>query len=345
MVRKIEVIISGGSGFLGTYMVRRLLKDGHSVRIIDRLRPACDVEKYVTHYNVDDLSNLHCFKPYMFKDVDVVFHLAARLPIERCPLSVYRKVNVTGTDNMLMMSLMSNVPKFIHISSSAVYGVPICPTNEESLRKPVENYGISKYEAELVCEKYRNSTDLDVSMIRPRAILGKERLGAFYLLFLSMKNNRPLYTIGDGTNKVQLVSVNDLVDLLILLMNNNNKNEDFNAGTDKFSTLNDDIGRDLVSRIGSKSRMLYLPSSLGKNLCRILTNIAPIAEWHYELLDKDFYFDISKAKNMLGWKPKDSNVDMLYDAYQSYINANICGELSVHKSPAKSYIVKLLAGT
>ena len=344
MVERVKVLVTGGSGFVGTYLVRKLLSENNEVAIMDRLDPSPDVIKEVTHYRVLDLSNLYNLKPYMFKDVDIIIHTAAKLPIERCTLDEYRKVNVVGTDNLLMMSSLHNISKFVHISSSAVYGDPKCPVSETSFTNPIEVYGQSKVEAEYVCQKYRICTDMNISIIRPRTILGRERLGAFYLLFLSMKNNRPLYTIGNGKNKVQLISVNDLVDMIMLLIKSNVSNEDFNVGTDRYGTLNDDIGRDLVSMIGSKSKMFYLPATIGKGLCRALTKVVPIAPWHYELVDKDFYFDISKTENMLGWKPKDSNVEMLYDAYQWYINEREHNCLSVHKSSPKSKIVRLLAG-
>jgi len=339
-----NILITGGSGFVGTYLVKRLLKENHDVRIIDILYPSLDVISDVEYFKVNNIETKEVYQDKIFRDIDIVFHLASKLPIHRLSLQKYRLVNVTGLENILKMSYIHNIPKIINISTSAVYGIPKCPVTEQSIRKPVENYGISKYESELKCVAYRNLFGMNISNIRPRAIIGEERLGAFYLLFLSLKNNKPLYCIGNGNNKVQLVSVEDLIDLLMLLTKKKYKNEDFNVGTDKFGTLNEDMN-ELIIKGKSKSIMVHIPSSLGKNACKIINKVLPIAEWHYELVDKDFYFDITKANKLLGWYPKNSNTDMLLRSYNWYLNNPLKGKnLSKHKSPIESKILRLFIG-
>jgi len=337
-------LVTGGSGFCGTYLVRRLLKENHEVRIVDILPPAVDIEDKVKYFKVKGIETNDIFNSKIFKNVDVMFHLAARLPMERLSLNDYRIVNVYGTKNLLDMCIKYKIPKIVHISSSAVYGAPESPITENDIRIPIENYGKSKYEAELLCDKYREKYDIDISMIRPRTIIGRERLGAFYLLFLSIKNNKPLYIIGDGKNKVQLTSVEDLVDLLILLLKKKNKNEDFNVGTNKFHNLDEDMSI-LINKAKSNSKIIYIPSLLGKSACRVLGNFLPIAGWHYKLVDKDFYFDISKSRKMLKWYPKLTNAEMLWRAYKWYLENPVRNIKSVHKSPVNSKILKMLVGT
>ena len=335
-----RVIITGGSGFVGTHLGRRLLNENNEIIVMDRVEPSLDIKDKITFVNTPNIESKKVTS-LMFNDVDVIYHLAAKLPIERGKLDEYRKVNVIGTSNVIEMAINNNIPKIIHISSSAVYGDCKSPIDENSLVHPIENYGRSKLEAELLCRHYRKENKIDISIVRPRAILGKERLGAYYMLFLLLKNNKPIPCIGRGNNKVQLISVNDLVDLLVRIPRHSCKNQDYNVGTDKFGTLNETI-QDLAAKIGSTSRMVYFPSMIGKEMCRIINKIFPIAEWHYKLVDKDFYFDTTKARNLLGWYPKDSNVDMLKDSYLSFLTMNERNNSSIHKSKVDIKLLKYI---
>src|SRR6059058_2013419 len=206
--------ISGGAGFLGLHLARRLVADGHKVRTLD-LAPLDDaeLERSVEELRGDVRDPSATAR--LVDGADVLAHAAAALPIQASREAI-RSVNVEGTAVTLAAALEAGVRRAILISSTAVYGVPkVHPISEDAPLVGVGPYGESKIEAERVCREFAGR-GLEVVIIRPKTFIGPERLGVFEILFDWVHDGRRIYTLGDGSNRYQLLAVEDLVEAVVL---------------------------------------------------------------------------------------------------------------------------------
>jgi nucleoside-diphosphate-sugar epimerase len=136
--------------------------------------------------------------------------------------------------------------------------------------------------------------------------------------------------------------VNDLAEAM-LLMSQKAGSEIFNIGTEKFDTLKNDL-QGLIDYANTGSKIVSINPAIAMNLLKILDkfNLSPLADWHYLSYHKDFYFDINKAKTILGWQPTYGNQDMLIESYKWYIENFKNVELQFGTTHRKSVRQKLL---
>lgn len=308
-----KCLVTGGSGFVGAHLVKRLLALGNEVKTIDIEEPEESIKSQVDFHKIDirnfeEINNV-C------KNVDLVFHTVALVPISKAK-KLFNEVNVGGTKNVLEASLNNGVESVVHLSSSAVYKIPIKGEiiDETYPIDPVSSYGEAKYHAEQKCFEYMKK-GLPVSIIRPRTILGKERLGIYSILFEWILHNKPIFILGDGSNKFSYISISDLVESIIMSAERGS-GEVFNVSTDKYGTYRGDL-EDLIKYANSKSKLISINSTLGRKILQILDiiKLSPLAEWHYATIDKEYVFDISKAKKILGWSPLVSNQKMFIESF------------------------------
>jgi nucleoside-diphosphate-sugar epimerase len=312
-------LITGGSGFIGSHIARHLARAGEEVRLLDAHPPDAAMFNSKIHFVEADLRNAAAVRDAC-RGVARVFHIAALVPISKAGKEFW-DVNVQGTRNVLEGALAHRVEKILHMSSSAVYdiGQPN-PLTEDSPLKPLGVYARSKLDAESVCLDYRRR-GLDISMVRPRTVIGPERLGIFSILFDWIGAGKKIYIIGNGKNRIQFVHVADLADACIKITAKAS-NEVFNIGADVFDDLETELGG-LIDYAGTGSRIVRLNPALAAGALKILDNLglSPLADWHYLSYHKDFFFDIAKTKTALGWKPTYSNQEMLREAY-AWFRAN-----------------------
>lgn len=338
-----QVLVTGGTGFMGISLVRRLVEEGHRPRVLDLNDPnAADLEGSIEFIKGDvrdaRLVGEAC------KDVDTVYHLAAAVLPTRGK-SKYMSTNAGGTRNILQSSLESGVRQVVHVSTSAIFGIPEkLPVAEESPLQPMGYYGNAKFLGEQEVKKHRQ-LGLRVCVVRPRTIVGRERLGIFHILFDWMKNGKRIPVIGRGDNLFQFVSSRDVVEACVLGAKAES-NDDFNIGAEEFSTVKGDL-EGLIRHIGSSSKVVSIPAPIVKTTLQVLDlmRLSPLMDWQYKVADKPFYFDISKAKNLLGWQPKDSNLQMFSDTYDWYIEnfkdlASAYG--STHRQAVRQRALRLL---
>ncbi|MFZ2523212.1 MAG: NAD(P)-dependent oxidoreductase, partial [Minisyncoccia bacterium] len=200
--------ITGGSGFLGINMTRFLLDRGHDVVSYDLL-PFDYPEKDKVNWIVGDIRNFEFLKKSM-KGSDMVIHMAAALPLYS-PEDI-RTTDIDGTRNVCEAALQNGIKRVIHISSTAVYGIPDHhPLFETDKLDGVGEYGKAKIAAEKICEEYRTK-GLVVPILRPKSFVGPERLGVFALFYDWAADGHSFPMIGYGNNRYQLMDVEDFCD-------------------------------------------------------------------------------------------------------------------------------------
>ncbi len=311
-------LVTGGAGFLGQFLVEDLVARGERVRSLDVLPHAfASLGDQVEMVQADITDPVAVSKAV--DGCEVVYHNAALVPITRSG-SRFWQVNVDGTRNVLEACLKHGTRKVVHISSSAVYGRPKTnPVGEETPLNPFGEYGKSKAEAERVCEAFQQR-GLDISIIRPRPILGPRRLGILEILFERVAQGRSFFILGAGSNRFQLVSVHDLLSAAYLAATKPCRNEDFNVGAKQFTTLRDDL-ESLVAHAKTGSRIVSMPESPVRWSLRMLDwcRLSPFVSWHYRTASSDFWYPTEKLERVLGWSAHYSNVDTLREAYDWYV--------------------------
>jgi nucleoside-diphosphate-sugar epimerase len=333
--------ISGGAGFLGLHLSRRLLADGHDVRTLDVV-PLDDAE---LERSVDELRGDIRNRDSVDKLVagaDVVVHAAAALPIQASRGSI-RSVNVGGTENVLRAADEADVRRVVFISSTAVYGVPEKhPIEEDDPLVGVGSYGESKIDAEGLCRV----AAVETTIVRPKTFIGAERLGVFEILFDWIREGRRIYTLGKGHNRYQLLAVEDLVDAIVRAAEEPKAaRETFNVGATEFGTVRSDL-QALIDHAGSSSRLQPVPVRPAEIALRALEllRVSPLAEWHYKTAHKDSFVDVSKAQRLLGWQPRLSNRDALIETYDWYLanRGRVGGAGVTHRVPWNQQALGLL---
>jgi nucleoside-diphosphate-sugar epimerase len=303
--------ITGGSGFLGLHLTHRLGALGMDVRVLDlEPAPGASVASVV--------GNILCPRDVeaLCGGADVVVHAAAALPIHG-PSSAIRKVNVEGTARVLAAAADARVRRVVFLSSAVVYGIPAeLPLREETAPVPIDAYGASKLEAEQVCAAF-GKRGLEVVVLRPTAFVGPGRLGVFGILFDWISEGRRVYTLGPGTNRYQLLAVEDLVAAVLLAAERPVAGKTFNLGAVEYGTVGEDL-RTLIDRAGSTSRVTAFPPGAARVGLRALAaaRLSPLSAWHYRTAGLDFFCDVSKAARELDWTPRRSNVEALVGAYR-----------------------------
>ena len=336
--------ISGGAGFLGLHLARRLLADGHRVRTLD-LVPLDDaeLERSVEELRGDVRDAAHARE--LADGADVVVHAAAALPIQASRAAI-RSANVDGTATVLAAAHEAGAGRVLFVSSTAVYGVPeIHPIPEDAPLVGVGHYGESKIEAERVCLEFARR-GLDVVLIRPKTFIGPERLGVFEILFDWIRDDRRIYVLGDGSNRYQLLAVEDLVDALLLASAADAvAGEAINVGAKEFGTVRADL-QALIDHAGSRSRLTPIPVKPAELALRTLEllHLSPLAEWHYKTAHKDSFVDISKAERLLGYAPRYSNAVALTRTYDWYLahRTELRGPGVTHRVPWNQQALALL---
>ena len=318
------LLITGGTGFLGCHIASRFLRDDWQVRLFD-LAPLDEPELMDAQNEgrVEVVQGDVADRDAVFRasvGVTATIHTAAALPIQGDRDKIM-DTNVGGTQNALEAAQEKGVEKVVHISSTAVYGVPkIHPLYETAPIVPLGLYGISKVEAEARCDRAREN-GVDVTIIRPKTFIGTGRLGIFQILFEWIREGRRIPIIGTGNNRYQLMAVSDLVDLLYRSVTLPNRNETFNAGAREFGTVREDLNA-VLRHAGTGARLSPQPPWLVQPVLRALeiAKLSPLVEWHYKTANMDSFVDCSHAEQVLGWRTEKSNAQTLIETYDWYLN-------------------------
>ena len=316
---KTKILVTGGAGFLGINLIRYLLdRDYSSITSVDIAEfdfPEKDMIR-VVQGDIRDSELVRSLVP----GTNLLIHAAAALPLYS--EQDIRSTEVEGTRNLLQAALEHGVDRFVYISSTAVYGVPDrYPISENDPLTGVGPYGQAKIDAEKLCEEYRES-GLCIPVIRPKSFIGPERLGAFELLYSWAREGRGFPVVGSGTNRYQLLDVEDLCQAILLCATLPEKQVDdtFNIGAREFTTLKQDF-QAVLDVAGYGKRIVPFPRWLAVPALRLLEllRLSPLYQWIYETAGKDSAVSIDKACRQLGFEPAYSNIDALLRNYHWYL--------------------------
>ncbi len=314
-----KFLITGGAGFLGINLVRYLHSQGHDVASLDIVKfDYADMNDKI-EIITGDIRDKELVKKSL-ANVDVVIHTAAALPLYK-PEDIF-STDIEGTRNLLKSAKENNVQRFIHISSTAVYGIPDHhPIYEHDKLDGVGPYGKAKIQAEEECLKYRKE-GMCVPIIRPKSFVGPERLGVFALFYDWAKDGKGFPMIGNGNNIYQLLDVEDLCDAIYLCatLDKDKVNDTFNIGAKKYTTMKEDY-QAVLDYAGFGKKIKGLPEKPIIITLKVLEafKLSPLYKWVYETASKDSFVSIEKAEKVLGYKPKYSNKDALVRNYKWYM--------------------------
>ncbi|WP_435974113.1 NAD-dependent epimerase/dehydratase family protein [Streptomyces sp. Qhu_M48] len=303
------ITITGAAGMLGSRLAERLLSEGHEVRGVD-LRPGPGV---VLTGDIRDRELMD----QALEGADVLVHAAAALP--SYPDEQIRSIIIGGTRNVFAAAKAAGTPRVVHISSTAVYGLPtIVPTPEEYPREPVDTYSRAKASAEEIAEKYR-AEGMCVPILRPKTFVGPGRMGLFSMLFEWAEEGRNFPVLGKGNVKIQMFAVDDLVDAVVTVLTapEDVANDTYNLAAAEFGTIREDF-QAVLDAAGHGKRVIGLPARPALGLLNVLqrAKLSPVYGRLLHKLMDDSYVSIDKAKAKLGFTPRLSNADAVLRTYE-----------------------------
>jgi nucleoside-diphosphate-sugar epimerase len=312
-------LVTGGSGFLGINLIRYLLERGHSVVSLDVLPFDYEDCRDRVEAVVGDIRDRAAVDRAM-RGVDIVVHGAAALPLYST--ADIMSTDIDGTRNVLQSALEAKVERVVHVSSTAVYGVPDHhPLYEDDPMIGVGPYGEAKIAAEQVCIEYRKK-GMCIPILRPKSFVGPERLGVFALLFDWARDGRNFPLPGRGDNLYQLMDVADLCDAIYLCatLDRTVVNDVFNVGAKEFDTVRNDF-QAVLDRAGKGKRIIPMPELPMKVALATLRTLrlSPIYKWAYGTVSKESFVSIEKAERVLGFRPRYSNKAALLRNYDWYL--------------------------
>ena len=335
-------VVTGGSGYFGSVLVTKLLERGDRVRVLDVNdaddRPA-DVE--LVQGDIRDAATV----ARAVDGATTVFHNVAQVPLARDD-AAFRTVNIDGTQILLDASRAAGVAKVVHTSSSAVFGIPEHnPVTEATPPAPRETYGQAKLEAEQLCHA-AVAAGLDVTIVRPRTIVGHGRLGIFSLLFDWIADDVDVFVLGRGDNRYQWVHADDLADLC-LRAGGRPGADVFNGGATQFGTMRETI-EGLIAHAGSRSRVRSLPMRPTVLAMRATASLGltPFAPYHWIMYGRSMWFDTTHARTALGWEPQWTADAMFAEAYDGWLGSRTddTAGRSHHRKPVRAGVLGAAKG-
>lgn len=293
-----RMLITGGAGFIGSYLCEKYTKDGHTVLCLDNFLSG-------NLLNVRHLLGCRNFKliegdirdfallERIGHDLDAIFHLAAQIHVDRSnvePRLTY-EINVMGTQNVLEIARIYDVKKVIHTSSSEVYGsAQYVPIDEKHPLDAPHPYGASKIAADRMCNAYVVTYGMDISIPRFFNIFGPRQRdigygGVISIFTRRVLNNMPPVIYGDGTQTRDYTYIEDAARAFDLVLNHESKLEPVNIGSGKEVSILD-LANMIIELCGKKGEIqpVHVEPRIGEV--------------------KQLIADTRKAKKVLGWETK-----------------------------------------
>lgn len=286
-----NILVTGGAGFIGSSLSDKLIELGHKVSIIDNLSTGkIDNVNGKAKLYIANIEDKNINKIFEREKFDIVYHLAAQIDVqESINNPIYdADVNILGTINILENLRRYGVRKIIYSSSAAIYGEPkYLGIDEKHQTNPVSYYGISKYVPENYIKAYSKLWDIDYSILRYANVYGirqapKGEGGVISIFMDRMFKNKPVIIYGNGFSTRDFIYVEDVVDANIKVLDKGNRHI-FNIGTGTATNIN----------------------TLYTTMNRIMDKVIEVN--HQKERKGDImhsYFNSEKAKKVLGWEAK-----------------------------------------
>jgi UDP-glucose 4-epimerase len=347
MLRR-EVLVTGGSGFFGGVLKRRLLEEGFAVTNIDLVRDEDAGAEGLTSVQGDirDAGLLaRIFGEHKFEGV---FHCAAMLAHDVKDETLLWTSNVDGTRLVAEAALAAGVTKMVNISSNCLwaegFGRPVTEADEPA---PVELYGRSKLQAEQeLAEIVEKRPDFKVVTLRCPTIIDSGRLGLLAILFEFIEDGKKVWVVGDGSSRYQFIYAQDLATACLLCLQYESSNL-FHIGSDEVPTMRG-MYESVIRAAGSKARVASLPRRPTIAMMQLAhrLKVSPLGPYHYRMIAESFVFDTQRIRSELGWTPTLTNEEMMLRAFSYYsenrkaIHART--DVSAHSKAAPMGIIRLL---
>lgn len=335
-------LVTGGAGYFGTLLVDALVTAGKKVRIFD-LHDA-DVPAGVEKIRADIRDAAAVERAC--EGVEVVHHNVALVPLAK-DKEAFFAVNEGGTKNLLEAAKKQRVRKVVSMSSSAVYGAPDKnPVDDDTPLRPGEDYGKAKLAAEELCRRAARE-GLDVTLIRPRTIMGHGRLGIMQILFEWIRQGRNIPVLGRGDNLYQFVHADDLASAALKAAERPGP-ATYNVGAERFGTMRETL-ETLVKYAGTGSRVVSVPSAPAVSMMKLTSRLgmSPLGAYHALMYGKSMYFALTRTKRELGWSAKFGNDEMFQDSYDWYLRHReevmLRKDASHHRSPVRQGVLSAVS--
>lgn len=339
-------LVTGGSGFFGGILKRRLLSEGHTVVNIDLERDE-DVLDGLTSIQ-GDLRNgelvRHIFAEHRF---DAVFHAAAQLAHGmKLDRHLLWTSNVEATRQLAEITRSAGVRPFVFISSNCLWAANLGhPVNEDrDIPAPVELYGKSKLAGEKLLNEF--TSDLDIVILRCPTIMDAGRLGLLAILYEFIDDHKTLWVVGKGDNRYQFIYAEDLATACIQAAAYG-KSDLFHIGSDHVKPMRE-VYLAVISASSSRSRVRSLPKgpAIAAMMLAHKLRLSPLGPYHYKMIAESFVFDTARIKKRLGWRPTLTNEEMLLKSYDFYARnrKKLATRIAVsaHRKPASMGVIRIL---
>lgn len=295
-----NILVTGGAGFIGSHVVEKLLHDGDRVVCIDNFDTFYDpaikranVSPHLSnarfHLVEGDIRDERTLESaFRIAPVDLVVHLAARAGVRPSLLQpeLYYDVNVTGTLRLLEAMRKHQVTKMLFASSSSVYGnnqkVPFAES--DPVDHPISPYAASKKAGELLCHTYHHLYGFDIFCLRYFTVYGPRQRPemAIQQFIHKILNGEPITLFGDGTSRRDYTYIDDILDGVFRSLSHLRGYEILNLGESRTTSLR--VLIELIERlVGKKAVVQWLPMQPGDVLVT--------------------YADITKARSLIGYQP------------------------------------------
>ncbi|WP_027038415.1 NAD-dependent epimerase/dehydratase family protein [Mesorhizobium ciceri] len=318
-------IITGGSGFVGTYMASVLAERGENVVVFDLDEPLG--MKSSLDFILGDVRQHRDLRKLQLQRDDVVYHLAARQFHGDVPYrnrdQWFSDVNVNGTRCLLEAISAGHTQRLVFFSTDMTYGKPErTPVNPTDMQRPIGPYGRSKVAAERLLMHACREFGLHATIFRPRLIAGAGRLGILMKLFRLIRAGLPIPLVGTGENRYQMIAVEDCVTAALAAVERNCPSGPFHLGSREPPTVKE-LLRELTRRAGSRSVLLPVPAIILKPILSLLDNVALTLLYpeQFAIANIDYLLDIEATTKGLGWAPIWSDMDIIYEAYTGFLKS------------------------
>lgn len=302
-----KIAVTGAAGFIGKNLCNYLQQKGYEVIALIRAGKKNTFTKKGINERICDVTDINSLEN-AFKDVDVVIHLAALFNTPEFDWNDYRRVNVSGTQNVLSAAVKCNVKKVIHCSTVGVSSNNgKVPVNEKTPYSPPgwDKYEVSKCEAEKLVIDFSKKNDLNIIIIRPSQVYGPgdERKSKFYRMI------QKGYVVNPGETTKHLIYIDELSRVFEIALNSDVKSGEVFIIADQKEILLKDLIKIIAGKMGKEYPKIIIPAapvtlacSFTEYICNVIKIKPPLFRRSMDFFTKSVFFDVSKASEILNFR-------------------------------------------